>query len=267
MTVYFVTGKLGQGKSVTSVGQIKTYLNQGRRVATNLDLYPENFANKYNKNTDITRLPDKPTSENLKQLGWGYYGEKIQENMNGLIVLDECGTWFNSRTWNDKDRKDLIDWFLHARKFRWDIIFIVQDISIVDKQARQTLCEHLVVCRRLDRLQIPLVSRFFKLFGLNVRFPRMFLGKVHYGDNEQALVSDRWTHRGSDLFSMYDTEQAFTDRNDGLHCVLTPWHLVGRYKPRLTFRKVAKRSLMFLLYYLVINPYQVITGRPILVTR
>jgi len=266
MAVYFVTGKLGQGKSVTSVGQIKTYVNQGRRVATNLDIYPEKFANKYNKNVDIIRLPDKPSSQNLYDLGLGYEG-KLQENKNGLIVLDECGTWFNSRTWNDKDRSNLIDWFLHARKFRWDIIFIVQDIAIVDKQARQTLCEHLVICKRLDRLQIPIITRLFKIFGLNVRFPRLFMGKVYYGDNENALVADRWTHRGSDLFEIYDTEQAFTDKNDGLHCVLTPWHLVGRYKPRITLRKVAKRFLMTLLYYLVVNPYQVITGKPILVTR
>jgi hypothetical protein len=262
MSVYFVTGKLGQGKSVTSVGQIKEYLNQGRRVATNLDLYPEQFGNKHNKNVDITRLPDKPTSKNLADLGQGYEG-KLQENKNGLIVLDECGTWFNSRTWNDPDRKALIDWFLHARKFRWDIIFIVQDISIVDKQARQTLCEHLVICKRLDRLQIPFFTRFFKIFGVSVRFPRLFMGKVFYGDNEHALVADRWTHRGTDLFNIYDTEQAFTDKNDGLYCMLTPWHLVGRYQRKFTLSLLLKKGMLYLLYYLVIAPYQILTGKQI----
>ena len=38
MAVYVVTGKLGAGKTLVAVGKIKDKLNQGCKVATNLDL-------------------------------------------------------------------------------------------------------------------------------------------------------------------------------------------------------------------------------------
>ena len=124
MTVYFVTGKLGSGKSLVSVGKIRDYLIAGRRVATNLDLYLDEMFT-HNK-SPVSRLPDKPRIEDMLALGDGYESENARDNDEshyGLIVLDECGTWLNSREWNDKGRRALIDWFLHARKRRWDVIF------------------------------------------------------------------------------------------------------------------------------------------------
>ena len=88
-----------------------------------------------------------------------------------LVVLDECGTWLNTREWQDKSRQNLIDWMLHSRKKGWDIILIVQDLALIDKQVRTALCEFVVICRRLDRLSMPLVSPFAKLFGLKVTLP------------------------------------------------------------------------------------------------
>ena len=38
MAVYVVTGKLGNGKTLITVGRIRDALAQGCRVATNLDL-------------------------------------------------------------------------------------------------------------------------------------------------------------------------------------------------------------------------------------
>ena len=48
-------------------------------------------------------------------------------------------------------------------KNRWDLFFIVQDISVVDKQARTMFAEHTVFCRRTDRLTIPFVGALYKL--------------------------------------------------------------------------------------------------------
>lgn len=253
MTVYFITGKLGAGKTLGAVGRIGEYLQRNSRVATNLDLYPERFHKKKTRNCSITRLPDKPSASHMFQLGNGYEGDLNEEN-NGLIVLDECGTWFNSRTWNDPDRKELIDWFLHARKLRWDIIFIVQDISIVDKQARQTLCEHLVIVRRLDRVSIPFFSFFFKLFGMRLTFPKIHVCKVRYGDSEVSPVVDRWFYRGKNLYDIYDTEQVFIASDQGNYSMLTPWHLVGRYLSRKRFIDYANQYLLPLVK-LILYPY------------
>jgi len=244
MSIYFVTGKLGAGKTLSAVGRIMYYLSQGRRVATNLDLFPENFNNKHNRKIEIVRLPDKPEAYHMETLGRGYDGDKVKENKNGLIVLDECGTWLNSRTWNDKGRADLIDWFLHARKLRWDIIFIVQDLSIIDKQVRQTLCEHLGVGKRLDRFQLPAFANPLKLIGIKIKPPRFFIMKIYYGDNESSMVAERWKTLGTYIFNYYDTEQVFTNKNDGIYSMLTPWHLVGRYQAKKTYYDYANILIM-----------------------
>lgn len=231
MTVYFVTGKLGSGKSLVSVGKIRDYLAAGRRVATNLDIWPEAMFT--NSKQSITRLPDKPRVQDMNELGNGYESENPRDNDEsryGLIVLDECGTWLNSREWNDKGRRQLIDWFLHARKKRWDIIFLIQDIEACDGQIVRALGEHVVICRRMDKYRVP----FIKL-----RLPRFHVASVYYGRPDRANFVERWVYRGSDMFNAYDTRQIFNDGVEFLdsgpvdmrasYSVLSAWHLKGRY--------------------------------------
>lgn len=229
MTVYVVTGKLGAGKTLAAVGKIIEYLSQGRRVATNLDIRVENFKNPFNRNISITRVPDKPLSLDLDALGRGHDLDYPNEEKNGLLALDEAGTWLNSRSWNDKTRRAVIDWFLHARKLRWDIILIVQDISILDKQVRECLAEYTVFARRLDRLRIPLIGWLTSLSGFEIKPPRIHVGIVKYGDNSQSPTVDKWWYRGRDLYPLYDTEQIYSESQDGNFTYLTPWHLKGRY--------------------------------------
>ncbi len=209
MAVYFITGKLGSGKTLAGVGRIREYLWEKRKVATNLDLNIDKLIGPKSSRT-VTRLPDKPLRSDFEALGLG--ADSVEEDRYGAIVLDELGTWFNSRTWNDKNRQDVIDWFLHARKKRWDCYFIVQDISIVDKQLRETLCEHLVICRRMDRFRIPFVGWMLAEVGVKKQFPQVHMGKVFYGDNQsKGHYVETWFYRGRDLYAAYDTEQVFKD--------------------------------------------------------
>lgn len=208
MAVYFLTGKLGSGKTLCAVGKIRDYLEQGRAVATNLDLNLDELLSKKSKKY-VTRLPDKPRIDDLNMLGKGCVDE--DESKYGAIVLDELGTWFNTRNWNDKARLPLIDWFLHARKMHWDIFFIVQNIDNVDKQLRNSLCEHLVVCRRTDRLTIPLVGPLIKMMGFEKVLPKLHLATIYYGDTESSIKVGRWWYFGKDLYKAYDTAQVFTD--------------------------------------------------------
>lgn len=232
MSFYIVTGKLGNGKTLSAVSRIKLYLAQGRRVATNLDINVENFKNINNRTMDMMRLPDKPTGDNMWSIGRGHDQDCYDESKNGLLVLDECGTWFNSRGWNDPLRKDLNDWFRHARKLRWDVILIIQDISVLDSQARDSFAEHTVYCRRWDRFRIPLLGKITKLLGHEVRPPKIHMCVVKYGDTRQHSTVDTWWFNGSDLYDLYNTEQIYSDTQDGVYSYLTPWHLVGRYQTR-----------------------------------
>jgi len=243
MAVYFITGKLGSGKTLVTVGKIKDYLMSGRPVATNLDLNIQRLAKRNSKAT-FYRLPDKPRIDDLNLIGRG--SDSVDESTYGLIVLDECGTWLNTRSWNDKERRHFIDWMLHARKLGWDILFIVQDISIIDKQLKMSLCEHLVVCRRLDRMKIPFVSNVVKMLtGHRVTMPKIHTAKVFYGDSESDYVTDRWTYQGRNLYDAYDTRQVFRDdilyHGDSetdfraTYSALSRWHVEGRYYQKQPF--------------------------------
>jgi len=279
MAVYFVTGKLGGGKSLAAVGRIRDYLRQGRRVATNLDLYLEHLCKAKSKET-VMRVPDKPRLEDFQLMGTGD-GKPLDdydESRFGLLVLDELGSWMNSRTWNDKSRLAVLDWFLHARKYHWDVMLIVQDISIIDAQLRESLCEHLVICRRVDRLALPYVGSLFKLLtGKKMPLPRVHVASVFYGQSASAMRVDRWWYRGSDLYAGYRTGQVFS--NDELfteggavdlrasYTMLSAWHLKGRYpQPRRVWFRVEWLALALLVPVILVAA--TVTGRsPVTVAR
>lgn len=229
MAVYAITGKLGSGKSLVSVGRIFDYLRAGKPVATNLNLdltklFSERCKFKY------TRLPDFPTVQDFTAIGKGT--DSYDETKNGLIVLDECGVFFNSRDWQTPERQEVIKWLLHSRKLGWDVILIVQDVAIIDKQIRLALIEHVGICKRMDRMGVPFIGAAVGLLGFKLRLPRVHVCSVKYGLDLHALVVDRWFYRGSMIQNGYDTKQVFSNlTSPALHSVLSPWHVFGRYLP------------------------------------
>ncbi|MDY4367993.1 zonular occludens toxin domain-containing protein [Pectobacterium brasiliense] len=231
MAVYVVTGKLGSGKTLVSVSKIQEKLVRGGIVATNLDLKLHNMPDvgRNAKRTRVIRIPDKPNIFDLQSLGCG--NTSYDESDNGLLVLDECGTWFNSRSWADKERQDVINWFLHARKLGWDIIFLIQDISIMDKQARLALAEHVVYCRRTDKLAIPFVGTLLSIIAnFRFSFPKVHFGIVKYGDNINSITVDKWVYTGASLYAAYNTKQIFSDGySDGAFCYLSPYITHGQF--------------------------------------
>lgn len=246
MPVYIVTGKLGGGKSLVSVHRIKEYLDRGAIVATNLDLRLDKMFHKTARNLRVLRVPDKPSVDDLRCIGFG--NESYDEANNGLLVLDECGTWFNSRNWNDKSRKAVNDWFLHARKLGWDVILIIQDVAILDSQARDAIAELTAFCRRLDRVAIPYLGSIYKLLtGKQLQGPKVHSARVVYGTSPTDMLSDRWMYRGTALYAAYDTKQRFLDDYPhGTHSLLTPWHLKGRYIKPWTPERIMRLTKIYL---------------------
>lgn len=253
MAVYFITGKLGSGKTLVSIGKMRDKLNSGCKVATNIDLILHKLISKKSKKATVYRIPDKPELDDLLAIGVG--NETYDEEKNGLLVLDECGTWFNSRSWGDKSRQAVINWFLHARKLGWDIIFLVQDISIVDKQAREALAEHVVYCRRLDRVGIPIISALLRIANVRVTLPKAHLAIVKYGHQQSSMILERWIYMGKDLYKAYDTKQAFSD-----HYEHTTYQLLPPYYSH--FRYLVKRDRRF--YMKMTKIYWKRFNRPVL---
>ncbi len=228
MSTYLISGKLGTGKTKSAVRIIQMALAKGLRVATNLDLTLEKLVNQKNIG-HVVRIPDKPTVNDLEVIGVG--NDSYDEDKNGIIVLDELGSWLNSRTFADKSRQPVIDWLIHSRKKGWHVYFICQNISQIDKQVRESLVEYVVRCSRLDRIKIPFVGWLMNLCNDRWGYlPRLHVATVRMGASHDGMVADRWYYQGDDLHAAYDTRQIFRDDYPhGAHSMLSAWHLKGRY--------------------------------------
>ena len=230
MADYAITGRKGSGKSLFAVGLIRDALRAGKRVATNLDIHLAKLMPAHNRAT-LTRLPDRPTAEDFDALGRGQDG--VPEDDNGIIVLDETSTFFNSRAFGDKERQPMLDWLVHSRKLGWDVYYICQGLEQIDKQLRTTMIEYHIAVKRADKWPIPVVTQLTRLVGCEVRFPKMHLGIIKHGVDRDSLVVERKFYRAKDLYEAYDTQQLFMDRSHpkacGLHSVLSAWHVRGRY--------------------------------------
>jgi len=197
MTITAVTGKVGSGKNLWAIERIQHYALQGRRIAANfrVDLAPiQPMMHRLLKRpvAEVEQLPGRPTFADVKALGKG--GPK--EHRSGLLVLDEVGPLLNARTWQDKDRQLFIDWLLHSRKLAWDVLLIVQNIGLVDKQIRVAVVESLVTVKRFDRIRV-----------MGLPMPRVHMAVERYGTEPQAPIAQRRFFRGTRYFDCYDTTE------------------------------------------------------------
>lgn len=200
MTVSLVAGKLGAGKTTLVATIIEEFAMSGRRIVANFPLNFDKFAFSYP--LDCTIIPTRPTSQILADLGRG----SDREDLPGLLVIDEGSMILNARTWNDKDRDNVIKWFAMSRKLNWDIYLIIQHPSALDKQIRELFCEIYINCMRLDRIKIPIIGK---------ALPRLHLAVGRYGSQPGSPVTERWFYRGNKkLFSMYNTSYIFNPDED-----------------------------------------------------
>lgn len=256
MPVYAITGKLGSGKGKAAIDRLRKYLREGKRVATNCDVFLEHLMPATDKST-VIRVPDKPCASDLYLIGSGNKFVEFEpqitstkdaltfvapspkilkgfdESHNGALILDECGSWLNTRNFQDKGRAEMLEWAIHGRKYGWDIYFVMQNISQVDKQLRDSLLEYVVRLNRLDRMKIPVISPLVKVLtagAVEGNMPRIHIGVVRLGSSPDALVADRWVFRGDDLNNAYSTTQVFSESYPhATHSLLSAWHLSAKY--------------------------------------
>lgn len=230
MADYAVTGKKGSGKTLFACGLVRDALRIGRRVATNIDIRPEAFGRPHCKSV-FFRLPDRPCVDDFEAIGRGQEG--VTEDENGIIVLDETSTFFNTRAYGDKSRQPMLDWLVHSRKYGWDVYYLCQGLGQIDKQLRESMIEYHITVKRTDKWPIPFITPLSEALGFRIGFPRMHVGIIRHGVQHDALLVGRKWYRGKDLYSAYDTQQVFLDRDHpkacGLHSVLSAMHVKGRH--------------------------------------
>lgn len=201
-----LAGKRGSGKSLGAVGMASRYLKEGRVVATNLNLNIEHLVPAYCE-TPWYRLPDWPSASDLTALPPGN-PDPTKESKNGLLILDEAATFLASRQWSAEGRQALINWLVQSRKYGWDLLLIAQHARLIDVAIRDALIEVQGTMRRMDKVQVPILSSVWKYFtGKALHFPKIHYVALRYGFNNDAPIADRWFFRGADFFKAYDTTQ------------------------------------------------------------
>lgn len=242
-----LAGKRGSGKSLGAVEMIRRYLVEGRTVATNLNIFVDKLVPAYNE-TRFMRLPDHPTADDLKALPLGN-PEPTQEKNNGLLVLDEAATFLNSREWSGNGRQDVISWLVQSRKYGWDLLLIAQHGNLIDKQIREALIEIQGTVRRMDKMQVPLLSSIWKYFtNRPLHFPKIHFVALRYGFAAEAPIADRWFWRGGELHAAYDTLQKISPLTGqtGTASMLSAYELKGRYMKKWDLRRqMAAGGLVF----------------------
>lgn len=235
-----LSGKRGAGKSITACRLMADYVRQGRPVATNMDIRLDRMARPWSRLV-CYRLPDHPTVEDFELLRPGN-PNPVDESRNGLIVLDEVGTFLNSRDWQAKERKAVISWLLHSRKFGWDLILIAQHPRLVDAQIRDALCDVHASAKRADKLTVPVIGAATKfLFGKPLKLPRAHVVTFRYGFLPHAPVMHVLWFSAADYGSMYDSLQKISpEGQQGVSSYLPAWYLKGRYMSKIEmYRGVA----------------------------
>lgn len=239
--IHLLYGQPGTGKSTLATGIAREYAENGKKVATNYHVDWSPVSNRPDgamARAWVTVIPDRPSINDLLCIGMGWNeGEFGREDRAGLLVVDEAGPWLNSRTWSDKSRAEIIDWFLHSRKRGWDVVLIAQAPSLLDKQIRDAVIEGYARCRRMDRVKVPVIG---------VAMPRIHVAVARYGLDQNAPVLQRWWYRGGDIHKCYQSYQIFAQGDavtapySTLPPRLTKWR--DRLSPWLEFRRKVNQS-------------------------
>lgn len=167
-------------------------------------------------NAYVEVIPSRPSFDMLKSIGVGWLKKDDfgREDRSGLIVIDECGPWLDSRKWNVSDRGLVIDWLLHSRKRGWDVLLIAQAPALIDKQVREAVIESYARCRRSDRMKVPIIG---------VKLPRFHIAVARYGQDQNAPVLERWLYRGKIEHKCYQSYALFDAvEENGIYCTLPP---------------------------------------------
>lgn len=181
-----VQGSLGSGKSMVATTEAIYQLKRGGVVATNFDFDPLwawfvastdlrcrlGVRNVYDYACDLYSrafkigspssmielsgkegrgLADLCTGKLRKQMTkFGSRGHR--EEGKGLLILDDCHHFFNSRTFNAN--REYVTFFANARKWGWRTLLITHSIENIDKQIRSYV-ELESRFRNLKKMRIP----------------------------------------------------------------------------------------------------------------
>ena len=152
--ISFYSGTPGSGKSYHVVTDIYLHLCNKRKntVITNIGLDFSGFKKVKGQCHHVPRF----TVDYLEDFAFAnhdFSGSVRAIEGQTLVVIDECQTHFNPRTYNQPDRLAWINFFTMHRHLGFDFILISQFDKLIDKQIRNNF-EFEVVHRKINNFKI-----------------------------------------------------------------------------------------------------------------
>lgn len=212
--VYLYSGTPGSGKSLDVAHEIIFWLKMGKPVIGNMylnnDMLKKYKGTYYFVDTYVMN-PHDFTAFSKKTL------KKAKEGQC-LIVIDECHRIFNARYFNDKNRREWLEFFTVHRQFGFDIYLVAQWDRQIDRQIR-AMIEYEIKHRKGNNMGN--VGFFLSLF-FGTFFVRM---ENWYGSNQRLSSTFFRYHRR--WGRLYDAYMAFDEsekekKNDLLPVILPP---------------------------------------------
>lgn len=213
--IYFYSGRPGSGKSLHCAKMIDQYHRRGKNVITNFEVN-EHFWDKKkvreNRHLHAPAIIQEVPNANLTVSFLLDFADRYHErNEKGqikekqtLLIIDECQTMFNSRSWNQKGRMDWVIFFTQHRKFGYTVILVSQNKDLIDKQIRGVLefdYEHRNVKNfKLIGLVLSLLCGGH-LFVIPVKW--MSNGKQ---DHTEFMLASRKYYKLYDSYKIFDTK-------------------------------------------------------------
>lgn len=193
------SGTPGSGKSLHNAKDVINRSRFGKPVIGNFPVDLSRF-----KKANYTYKPNyELTPKFLIEFSQEYFkGKRVKEGAI-LLVIDECQLMFNSRDWQQKDRKDWLQFFSLHRHYGYDITLIAQFDRMIDRQIRG-LIEYEYLHRKLSNYGFG-GKIFSLLFGGNT----FVVVQMWYP--LKLKISSDFVHARKYYYSIYDTFGIFGD--------------------------------------------------------
>lgn len=207
------TGTPGSGKSYHVAKEIILRLKLGKNVIANFDIDSTPIG--FNAITWNFRKKIKPKNKLKGEFTYLKFEEmsvetliqyakekhkRAKENQT-LLVIDECSIYFNSRSWDNKERMKWIKFFQQHRKLGYTVILIAQNDRLIDRQIR-AFVEYEVKHRKINNYK-----SIGSLLGLLSGGTLFFAITYWYAVREKISIEPiRFNRR---IAAIYDTYEIF----------------------------------------------------------